>query len=1787
VEWYLAGVYQTTDMSVSGSTDTSSWSHTFSNTGTYEVKAIVYDTQNDGDHVGYTTWSVTTLTKGYGAWIYGKESSYVTAISDYNGISSANNKIKYLFCRVGGLDLSNQQVDGYDTSVTSFYKTNLPDCKVYPMLDASGNLSTLTPDEIDALAQRIADKINSDSNADGVHLDIEPYNDKLVDLVDKLNDKTSKPVTVAIGTASPKQELFTSASIVVLMNYDIGTNPTLYEVSAKQRANDFLAMATSAGGYGMIGLPAIATHHEYKHRINKSDGREEQSGYIMIDYLVHGINGVNDAVTDNDNEHYIGISIWSLINEPIGIYDTGGWEYYPYEITTDEWKLLEGANAKIASGSVASGIFRPGDAVEATITIENTGDVDYTFYVGYSVKNPDGDYLDAPYTSVNLPVGNSKTVTLDWTVPDGAIEGSYDAIASIWMSEFETSLGWLHGRLDSKDKTDAFAVERPHERRTIEFSELTWDIRPGSESPQGPGNNYWSNSTENIWVDEEGQLHLNITYKNGKWYCPEIISQESFGYGKYYFFVSSRVDELDKNVVGGLFTYLDDNNEIDIEFSKWGQSTADNSQYVVQPYYHAGNTHRFNTQLNGDYSTHCIDWHQNHINFFSLHGHYCTPPDSGYIIDEWEYTGGDIPTTSKEKVHLNLWLMNGNPPSDGQSAEMIVKEFKFEPEEPKWTFMVFLNGDGNLENHSIEYFNQLEEAANNLNVSIVVQLDRIPGYDDSNGDWTDTRRYKVKYDIDQSNFASYTENVDYWDLGEKNMCNQQTLINFVNWAKLRYPADHYCLIIFTHGGGWIGMSGDQTDGGCLSTADFGSALDSVTSHGANKLDVVYLDSCRMQMIEVEYQIKDFADYLVGSENIVWTSWQYKDCLSSITSTTTPEEVANIIVDNFTVQPYTISAVDLNKLNNLESAVDNFAQELISGLPAHKAQIENSWSACQKFDSKGDNSSDCPGKDCDIDNNDTYIDLYHFAYLIKQNIPNSTIQIAAQNVIDCVDSAVIAEEHKSASFHCKLDNKSHYYGLDDAHGISIYFLPTDSDPCFSEYNNANLEFVTDTQWDEFLRLYSEPCGNMGVNPTSWCPSTLICGNSDSETVTVSASGGPVEGVTVSKISGPTWLTLSQTNLGDIASGSSETFTMTASPPAETSGDFTYTVRVSNTCGSPTTRDVTGTIHVTTGPIFEDNFSELNLDAWIPFGSPSPRVLASAEGRENVFDNNGDSWCNNGVVSKDNFSLTNGFTMESDMYLKVTSVAGCWNSPVIGLTRQNTPTGEGECPTESYPMGAIFGIEYDGDACWATPEEKRRHAYFIIGLYTEEGTWESVSWLNADDYIDEWHNFKIVVGSDRIVKFYVDDTLIYTSTKKINETVLQEKKIFLGIRSSGSAGKSYHDFIKVYATPATIDQILDDFSELNLDTWIPFGSPSPQVLASAEGREGVFDNNGDSWCNSGVVSKDNFSFTNGFTMESDMYLKVTSVAGCWNSPVIGLTRQNTPTGEGVCPTESYPEGVIFGIEYDGDACWATPEEKRRHAYFIIGLYTEEGTWESVSWLNADDYIDEWHNFKIVVGSDRIVKFYVDNDLIYTSEKRINETVLQEKKIFLGIRSSGSAGKSYHDFIKVYATTQENQSPIANFTYTPENPVVTQIITFNASSAYDPGGTITKYEWNFGDGNVTNTTGPIITHSYASEGDYTVNLKVTDDNGATNTTTKLITVTRLCGDIAPYPNSNGKIDVGDVILLLNNVSHPGNSTYVLCNDWAGDCRCTGVRNMGDVVLLLNNVSYPENTRYVLDCC
>ena len=85
-----------------------------------------------------------------------------------------------------------------------------------------------------------------------------------------------------------------------------------------------------------------------------------------------------------------------------------------------------------------------------------------------------------------------------------------------------------------------------------------------------------------------------------------------------------------------------------------------------------------------------------------------------------------------------------------------------------------------------------------------------------------------------------------------------------------------------------------------------------------------------------------------------------------------------------------------------------------------------------------------------------------------------------------------------------------------------------------------------------------------------------------------------------------------------------------------------------------------------------------------------------------------------------------------------------------------------------------------------------------------------------------------------------------------------------------------------------------------------------------------------------------------------------------------------------------------------------------------------------------------------------------------------------------------------------------PVALFTYSPPEPIVNLITTFNASESYDPDGFIKSYEWDFGDDTpVVVETDPITTHVYKATGDYMVTLTVTDDDGLYNSTSKLITV------------------------------------------------------------------------------
>ena len=220
------------------------------------------------------------------------------------------------------------------------------------------------------------------------------------------------------------------------------------------------------------------------------------------------------------------------------------------------------------------------------------------------------------------------------------------------------------------------------EPRTIRFSEYDWWVK-SSDTPVGPGPNMFSDSNNNVWVDESGRLHMKIIHYGNYWQCAEIVSRESFGYGMYSFTLASDPATLNENVVLGLFTWDDRpeyaHREIDIEFSRWEKPENKNAQFVIQPWDFPGNIHRFDIQTNNSRSTHSFDWQSNRI-IFTSSSRDCIPPSCKTdTIQEWEYSGNSIPHAGGENARINLWLISGKPPTDGKDTEFILEAFRFVP----------------------------------------------------------------------------------------------------------------------------------------------------------------------------------------------------------------------------------------------------------------------------------------------------------------------------------------------------------------------------------------------------------------------------------------------------------------------------------------------------------------------------------------------------------------------------------------------------------------------------------------------------------------------------------------------------------------------------------------------------------------------------------------------------------------------------------------------------------------------------------------------------------------------------------------------------------------------------------------------------------------------------------------------------------------------------------------------------------------------------------------------------
>jgi hypothetical protein len=193
-----------------------------------------------------------------------------------------------------------------------------------------------------------------------------------------------------------------------------------------------------------------------------------------------------------------------------------------------------------------------------------------------------------------------------------------------------------------------------------------WWTRHGTGNPM---DNTWSRYTP--YLDNNGYMHLTIVKDSGTWYSSEVDGEKSYKYGNFTWVVDSGAFSLDKNCVLGMFTYANDANENDIEFSKWWNDTGDNLCYSVQPSRIKGNYASFNVTNPGNRVVCNIDWKPTYVHFRTWY------ENNGTMIANYKNTNISTISHVNQSIGMNLW--QNVSPSNGQNIDITIYNYSVVP----------------------------------------------------------------------------------------------------------------------------------------------------------------------------------------------------------------------------------------------------------------------------------------------------------------------------------------------------------------------------------------------------------------------------------------------------------------------------------------------------------------------------------------------------------------------------------------------------------------------------------------------------------------------------------------------------------------------------------------------------------------------------------------------------------------------------------------------------------------------------------------------------------------------------------------------------------------------------------------------------------------------------------------------------------------------------------------------------------------------------------------------------
>ena len=320
----------------------------------------------------------------------------------------------------------------------------------------------------------------------------------------------------------------------------------------------------------------------------------------------------------------------------------------------------------------------------------------------------------------------------------------------------------------------------------------------------------------------------------------------------------------------------------------------------------------------------------------------------------------------------------------------------------------------------------------------------------------------------------------------------ETLREFINFTTDYFPADHYSLIFWDHGGGPLwGYGADELFGGdSLLLSEMKEAMDQTIFADKSKLDIVGFDACLMGSYEVMSVFSNYAKYMIASEELEpGDGWDYH-FLSILDKTSDPKIIGKQILDDYlayykeqesdTYHPQiTLSQTDLTKISSVSTALESVFTALSNGLDTG---MENDFRRI-RLDAKSFGIVETR------DNGTFYYDLVDLIDLLDSlsSLYNDSCQKAITALKNFVVYAVSTMDNAGGvSLYYPCQNKgqyeklgSVYKELSESDSYVAYLESTTKNWLFSKSRDWKLGAISSDNGELFLQLTEEQLANVSA------------------------------------------------------------------------------------------------------------------------------------------------------------------------------------------------------------------------------------------------------------------------------------------------------------------------------------------------------------------------------------------------------------------------------------------------------------------------------------------------------------------------------------------------------------------------------------------------------------------------------------------------------------------------------------------------------------------------------------